>query len=57
MSLKVGDQWCVPICHAHHMQLHEFAGGERTFWAINGIRPEVWAAQTYADWKEENERI
>lgn len=57
MSLKTGDQWCVPLCHRHHMELHNFPGGETTFWNVNGIRPEVWAEQTYNKWKEEQDGL
>ena len=38
MGMKVGDNWCVPLCHAHHMELHGF-GDERLWWAMQGIEP------------------
>lgn len=50
MQKKNGDQYCVPLCHAHHMELHSFPGGERTFWSINGIQPLIWAAHEYDIW-------
>lgn len=53
-GVKNGDQWCVPLCHYHHMELHDFAGGEATFWAVNGIRPIVWAENEFKQWSEEN---
>lgn len=52
-GVKNGDQWVVPLCHAHHMMLHDFAGGEKTWWAINGINPLIWAEEEYSKWKEE----
>lgn len=55
MASKNGDQWVVPLCHVHHMQLHEFAGGERTFWSVNGINPLIWAEEQYAKWKDEQD--
>lgn len=54
MSSKTGDQYCVPLCHKHHHELHHFPGGEDTFWAINGIKPIVWAENKYKKWSEEN---
>ncbi len=53
-SIKNGDNWCVPLCRIHHMQLHEFAGGEETFWAINGIQPKIWATATFRKWLKDN---
>lgn len=54
MGRKNGDNWCVPVCHSHHHQLHHFAGGERTFWAVNGIDPERWAASEFQKWSNDN---
>lgn len=42
VSLKVGDNWVVPLCHRCHMELHHF-GDERSWWDINGIDPISWA--------------
>jgi len=42
MSMKVGDNWCVPLCHSCHMKLHAF-GDERTWWDLQGINPLKWA--------------
>lgn len=50
MSLKTGDQFCVPLCHGHHMELHESGLGEKTWWATKGIKPVVWANHNYAKW-------
>lgn len=55
LALKTGDQWAVPLCHKHHMQLHQSPMRETTFWAVNGIKPELWASRTYSQWIEENE--
>lgn len=49
-GVKNGDQWCVPLCHKHHMEMHDFAGGEKTWWACQGIVPEVWAENEYSKW-------
>jgi hypothetical protein len=36
MSLKVSDEYTVPLCNGHHDQLHR-SGDERAWWARNGI--------------------
>ena len=36
MSRKVSDEFTVPLCRAHHDELHR-VGDERTWWARNGI--------------------
>lgn len=51
---KNGDQWTVPLCHGHHMELHDFAGGERSWWAINAVLPLVWAENSYSQWSKTN---
>jgi hypothetical protein len=33
---KPGDQWVVPLCHLHHMELHN--RGQLTFEATHGVR-------------------
>ena len=38
MALKVGDNWVVPMCHPHHMELHAY-GDEELWWAMQGIEP------------------
>jgi hypothetical protein len=55
MGRKTGDQYVVPLCHKHHMDLHESPMSEAKFWAINGIDPIVWADNEYAKWQKENE--
>lgn len=53
MGLKTGDQYTVPLCHKHHMELHESPMPERTWWALNGIDPVKWAEKSWHDWWEE----
>jgi hypothetical protein len=50
ISMKVGDDWVVPLCHPCHMELHHF-GDEITWWAILGFDPLEWAK---ASWKKFN---
>lgn len=50
MQKKNGDQYTVPLCHRHHMELHAFAGGEKTWWATEGILPIVWAENEFSIW-------
>lgn len=50
MSLKTGDQWAVPLCHACHMKLHRY-GDERTWWDLQGVDPAEWAK---ANWEKFN---
>ena len=45
--MKSGDNWAVPLCHEHHMQMHKF-GDERTWWDINGIDPMEWARKNWS---------
>jgi hypothetical protein len=44
MGQKVGDNWTVPLSHAHHQELHRI--GEKTFWAKCGFTLEE--LETYA---------
>jgi DNA recombination protein Rad52 len=49
LSLKVSDEYTVPLCNVHHDQLHR-SGDERAWWARNGIleplkfADRLWAA-------------
>lgn len=52
MGKKTGDQYTVPLCHGHHMELHESPMPERTWWALIGIDPLKWAEDTYKGWKD-----
>jgi hypothetical protein len=54
MALKTGDQYCVPLCHRHHMEMHESPMPERTWWALNGIDPVEWATREYERWNDGN---
>jgi hypothetical protein len=46
LSLKVGDQFCVPLCALHHYELHR-GGPERAWWEAKGIIPEPIAAELW----------
>jgi hypothetical protein len=52
MGMKPGDNWCVPLCHACHMSLHDF-GREQVFWACLGIDPIEWARKHWERWNEQ----
>jgi hypothetical protein len=54
MSLKVGDNWCVPMCHEHHMELHAF-GNEKLFWDLQGIDALSIAEQLFGEWRKDHE--
>ena len=41
VSQKVSDCWTIPLCYAHHSQLHHT--GERLYWQKLGIDPMVYA--------------
>lgn len=51
MGMKVGDNWCVPLCHMHHMELHGF-GDERLWWAMQGIEPVPIAEKLFEEYKK-----
>src|SRR6266478_5096689 len=38
LSLKVSDEFTVPLCRAHHRELHR-AGKETDWWAKAGLEP------------------
>lgn len=46
MGLKVGDQFCVPLCRGHHRENHTW-GAERTWWALHGVDPVAWAENNW----------
>jgi hypothetical protein len=54
LASKVGDQFCVPLCRACHSDLHTGGLPERTWWAVRGILPLVWAERTYLQWLKDN---
>jgi hypothetical protein len=41
MGMKPGDEYAVPLCRAHHRELHDY-GNERLWWALQGIDPMEW---------------
>jgi DNA recombination protein Rad52 len=48
MSLKVSDEYTVPLCNGHHDALHR-TGDERAWWARHGIiEPLKFAARLWA---------
>lgn len=51
MAMKVGDNWCVPLCHSCHMELHRF-GDEKSWWDLQGTDPLKWAVR---NWEKFNE--
>lgn len=40
MGVRVGDEWCVPLCERDHRALHET--NNVTFWTALGIDPLKW---------------
>ena len=38
LGQKVSDEFTVPLCRAHHRELHR-AGKEREWWSRNGLEP------------------
>lgn len=53
LSQKVSDCWTIPLCYAHHQQLHNT--GERRFWSILGIDPMEFASKFYLLWDKEDQ--
>jgi len=54
MSLKVSDEYTLPLCNGHHDELHR-SGDERAWWARHGIidplkfAARLWAASRHAE--------
>ena len=46
LSLKVSDEFTVPLCALHHDELHR-GGPERAWWQAKGIEPEPIAADLW----------
>jgi hypothetical protein len=46
LSLKVSDEFTVPLCALHHDELHR-RGPERAWWETKGIAPEPIAAELW----------
>ncbi len=47
LSLKVSDEYVVPLCALHHGELHR-SGQERSWWAKRGVDPLPVAAELWA---------
>jgi hypothetical protein len=46
LSLKVSDEFTVPLCALHHDELHR-SGAERAWWGTKAINPEPIAAELW----------
>jgi hypothetical protein len=46
LSLKVSDEFSVPLCALHHDELHR-GGPERVWWEAKGIDPQPIAAELW----------
>lgn len=53
LSKKNSDEYVVPLCHRHHMDLHNYGIAEPQWWSLQGINPMVWATLSYKRWKQE----
>jgi DNA recombination protein Rad52 len=47
LSMKVSDEFVVPLCAIHHDELHRF-GAERDWWHSQGVDPEPIAATLWS---------
>lgn len=56
MGLKTGDQYCVPLCHKHHMELHESHMSEADWWDMLDIDPIKWAEEEYNGYLERSRK-
>ena len=52
MGKKVSDANTVPLCHAHHMELHAYGKGEKAWWASQGVDPIEWMSEFLAKLNE-----
>ncbi len=46
MSLKAGDENCIPLCQKHHMELHTKHGTEKNLFEHYGLPADI--GQQYA---------
>lgn len=53
MSVKVSDEFTVPLCPIHHRELHQH-GDEKKWWAVQGVEPTKIAKEL---WDESNSRF
>ncbi len=51
VGMKTEDKYAVPLCHAHHMELHR-GGDEFVFWIEHGEDPIEWAKEAWASWPD-----
>lgn len=49
MSMKVSDNWVVPLCRNCHHDLH-MAGNEKHFWEAVDRDPIAWATSQWKEW-------
>lgn len=47
MGVRIGDEWCVPLCVTHHAELH--AINNETFWKHYHLDPKGWARRFYKE--------
>lgn len=55
LGRKTGDQYAVPVCRRHHDEIHGRGIPERTWWALQGINPIIWAERAYKEWTNEHD--
>lgn len=53
MGKRSGDNWAVPLCSPHHVELHAF-GDEALWWAMKGIDPIEWARNSYEQYERDS---
>lgn len=44
------DYLCIPLCRAHHQELHSFKDGEMKWWDVKNINPEWEIINCLADY-------
>lgn len=47
MGRRISDVWVVPLCRAHHNDLHAHS---RTFWSDVIMDPQIFCADTFKRW-------
>ena len=50
MGMKAGDMNVLPLCHKHHMELHD-VGNENSFWIRKGHSPDFGRAVSLRMWE------
>ena len=56
MGRKVSDEFTVPLCRAHHRELHH-SGNEAAWWHDMGIDPIDIARELWAETESQNSRV